>query len=207
MKTTRLAIVLTALLLTRCAGSDPQNAGAHESSGLWNPLSSFSWSALVPWHWFGSAPVVSDEGVGKLSRATAMSRSAISDALGDDYTLQQGMRSENGNAVTFWRVLSGGQPYLIVYGHQQVERIDVLSKSIASSDGIRYGTLFSDHYDRAFGYCAPVIGEAVSSVECQSPSSTHIRYLFSGQWNGPEALIPPDAMLKNWTVSKIIWRA
>ncbi|MFA2251935.1 DUF1131 family protein, partial [Escherichia coli] len=29
---------------------------------------------------------------------------------------------------------------------------------------------------------------------------------FSGEWSGPEGLMPSDDTLKNWKVSKIIWR-
>ncbi|MDI5533762.1 DUF1131 family protein, partial [Salmonella enterica subsp. enterica serovar Montevideo] len=28
----------------------------------------------------------------------------------------------------------------------------------------------------------------------------------SGEWSGPEGLMPPDDILKNWDVRKIIWR-
>ncbi|VFS78927.1 RpoE-regulated lipoprotein [Raoultella planticola] len=43
-------------------------------------------------------------------------------------------------------------------------------------------------------------------VECQADGSQHISYAFTGHWNGPEELMPSDDTLKNWKVSKIIWR-
>ncbi|EBE3493299.1 DUF1131 family protein, partial [Salmonella enterica] len=44
------------------------------------------------------------------------------------------------------------------------------------------------------------------SVECKAEGSQHISYVFSGEWSGPEGLMPPDDVLKNWDVRKIIWR-
>ncbi|WP_368918656.1 DUF1131 family protein, partial [Citrobacter sp. FDAARGOS_156] len=31
-------------------------------------------------------------------------------------------------------------------------------------------------------------------------------YIFSGEWSGPEDIMPSDDTLKAWKVSKIIWR-
>ena len=43
-------------------------------------------------------------------------------------------------------------------------------------------------------------------VECQAEGSQHISYAFTGHWSGPDELMPSDDTLKNWKVSKIIWR-
>ncbi|HCC09731.1 MAG TPA: DUF1131 domain-containing protein, partial [Atlantibacter hermannii] len=34
----------------------------------------------------------------------------------------------------------------------------------------------------------------------------HITYVFTGEWRGPEGLMPSDDALKNWKLSKIVWR-
>lgn len=46
----------------------------------------------------------------------------------------------------------------------------------------------------------------VAVVECQAEGSQHISYAFTGHWSGPDELMPSDDTLKNWKVSKIIWR-
>ncbi|SUH35915.1 lipoprotein [Salmonella enterica subsp. enterica] len=59
---------------------------------------------------------------------------------------------------------------------------------------------------KAFGHCEPVSSDSHTSVECKAEGSQHISYVFSGEWSGPEGLMPPDDVLKNWDVRKIIWR-
>ena len=40
----------------------------------------------------------------------------------------------------------------------------------------------------------------------KAEGSQHISYQFSGEWSGHGGLMPSDDTLKNWKVSKIIWR-
>ncbi|MDU3158053.1 MAG: DUF1131 family protein, partial [Hafnia alvei] len=32
-------------------------------------------------------------------------------------------------------------------------------------------------------------------------------YVFSGEWSGPEGLMPSDDTLKNWKITQIVWHA
>lgn len=96
---------------------------------------------------------------------------------------------------------------LVINGDQgTISRIDVLDSDIPSQAGVEIGTPFSDLYSKAFGNCQKATGDDSASVECKAQDSQYISYLFSGEWNGPEGLMPPDDTLKNWKVSKIIWR-
>lgn len=65
---------------------------------------------------------------------------------------------------------------------------------------------FSDLYSKAFGNCQKADSDDNRAVECKAEGSQHISYQFSGEWSGPEGLMPSDDTLKNWKVSKIIWR-
>ncbi|MEI2267260.1 RpoE-regulated lipoprotein [Erwinia sp. CGal63] len=201
MKTLRPFALAAAVLLAGCASSGASTPASGDAT-WWNPLT-YSWSSLAPWNWFGSAIEVSEQGVGGLNGATAMNEQAIDKALNGDYKLRKGMRSENGGVVTFFQALDGKEIRLEVTGESTVSEVRVMDSGIKTASGVKIGTPFSDLYSRAFGSCKKVPGS--DGVECKAPER-HISYLFSGEWHGPEGLLPSDEALKKWAVSQIIWR-
>lgn len=203
MKAVRPAVVIAAMLLAGCAssGSDTDRDGS-----WWNPFSKISWSAMAPWNWFGSSPEVTEQGVGGLNGSTPMTQQAIDDGLNGDYKLRQGMRGQNGQVITFWQALEDDKVELVIYGQSSVERVEVMDSAIASAGGVRPGSKFSDTFSKAFGNCQKAAGMDNHDIECKAPGSQHIRYVYSGEWHGPDGLMPSDDTLKNWTLSKIIWQ-
>ncbi|HEM7912303.1 RpoE-regulated lipoprotein [Citrobacter koseri] len=190
MKSLRLILCAMPLVLSGCS-----------------TLSSVNWSAANPWNWFGSSTEVTEQGVGALTVSTPLDEKAITDALDGDYRLRSGMKTQNGNVVRFFEAMKEDKVALVINGDQgTISRIDVLDSDIPSQAGVEIGTPFSDLYSKAFGNCQKATGDDSASVECKAQDSQHISYLFSGEWNGPEGLMPPDDTLKNWKVSKIIWR-
>ncbi|WP_370906049.1 RpoE-regulated lipoprotein [Citrobacter koseri] len=190
MKSLRLILCAMPLVLSGCS-----------------TLSSVNWSAANPWNWFGSSTEVTEQGVGALTASTPLDEKAITDALDGDYRLRSGMKTQNGNVVRFFEVMKEDKVALVINGDQgTISRIDVLDSDIPSQAGVEIGTPFSDLYSKAFGNCQKAMGDDSASVECKAQDSQHISYLFSGEWNGPEGLMPPDDTLKNWKVSTIIWR-
>ncbi|MGE9552395.1 RpoE-regulated lipoprotein [Erwinia amylovora] len=204
MKTVRPLAIAAILMLAGCASSGT-STGSDSGATWWNPLT-YSWSSLAPWHWFGSSLEVTEQGVGKVNGSTAMNAEAISDGLSGNYTVRKGMRGENGNVVTFFQAVSDKQVKVEVTGEATVSRIDVTDSAIATADGKKVGTPFSDLYSKAFGSCQKGSGSDRDGVECKAPGSQHISYVFSGEWHGPDGLLPSDETLKKWTISKIIWR-
>ncbi|EPG7964599.1 RpoE-regulated lipoprotein [Citrobacter koseri] len=189
MKSLRLILCAMPLVLSGCS-----------------TLSSVNWSAANPWNWFGSSTEVTEQGVGALTASTPLDEKAITDALDGDYRLRSGMKTQNGNVVRFFEAMKEDKVALVINGDQgTISRIDVLDSDIPSQAGVEIGTPFSDLYSKAFGNCQKATGDDSASVECKAQDSQHISYLFSGEWNGPEGLMPPDDTLKNWKVSKIIW--
>ena len=87
-----------------------------------------------------------------------------------------------------------------------ISRIDVRDSNIKAASGVKIGTPFSDIYSKAFGNCQKGSNDNGAVVECKAEGSQHISYAFTGNWSGPEELMPSDDTLKNWKVSKIIWR-
>lgn len=190
MKSLRLILCAMPLVLSGCS-----------------TLSSVNWSAANPWNWFGSSTEVTEQGVGVLTASTPLDEKAITDALDGDYRLRSGMKTQNGNVVRFFEAMKEDKVALVINGDQgTISRIDVLDSDIPSQAGVEIGTPFSDLYSKAFGNCQKATGDDGALVECKAQDSQHISYLFSGEWNGPEGLMPPDDTLKNWKVSKIIWR-
>ena len=170
-------------------------------------MSSVNWSAAYPWNWFGSSMEVSEQGVGNLTASTALSEQAIGDALGSSYRLRSGMKTANGNIVRYFEALKDDKVALTINGESgTISRIDVRDSNIKAASGVKIGTPFSDIYSKAFGNCQKGSNDNGAVVECKAEGSQHISYAFTGSWSGPEELMPSDDTLKNWKVSKIIWR-
>lgn len=190
MKTLRLMMLGVPLVLSGCS-----------------TFSNIHWSSLSPMSWFSSSLDVSEQGVGGLTANTPMNEEAVNDGLNGNYRLRSGMKTDNGTVVRYFEAMDDKALMVIVNGENgKVSRVDVMDKDIETDGGVKIGTEFSSLYDKAFGACATGSGDDAQSVECKAPNSQHISYLFSGEWRGPEGLMPSDDTLKKWTVSKIIWR-
>lgn len=190
MKSLRLLLSALPLALTGCS-----------------TMSSVNWSAAYPWNWFGSSMEVSEQGVGNLTASTALSEQAIGDALGSSYRLRSGMKTANGNIVRYFEALKDDKVALTINGESgTISRIDVRDSNIKAASGVKIGTPFSDIYSKAFGNCQKGSNDNGAVVECKAEGSQHISYAFTGNWSGPDELMPSDDTLKNWKVSKIIWR-
>ncbi|ACS86969.1 RpoE-regulated lipoprotein [Musicola paradisiaca] len=172
-------------------------------------FSGFSWSSLSPFNWFGGHLSVSDSGVGGITSTTILLEPELSKALNNDYRLRSGMESHGGKLVAFYEALKDNSVKLVISGSPkgQVNTVEVMDKDIASAWGVRIGDAFSTLYTKAFESCRPGEGNDAHSVECVAPQGKNVSYLFSGNWNGPEGLMPSDDILKSWRVSKIIWHA
>ena len=190
MKSLRLLLCALPLALTGCS-----------------TMSAVNWSAAYPWNWFGSSMEVTEQGVGKLTAATPLNEQAISDALGGSYRLRSGMKAANGNIVRYFEALKDDKVAMTINGDGgTINRIEVRDSEIKTERGVQVGTPFSELYSKAFGHCQKGANDNGAVVECQADGSQHISYAFTGHWNGPEELMPSDDTLKNWKISKIIWR-
>ena len=190
MKSLRLLLCALPLALTGCS-----------------TMSAVNWSAAYPWNWFGSSMEVTEQVVGKLTATTPLNEQAISDALGGSYRLRSGMKAANGNIVRYFEALKDDKVAMTINGDGgTINRIEVRDSEIKTDRGVQVGTPFSELYSKTFGHCQKGANDNGAVVECQADGSQHISYAFTGHWNGPEELMPSDDTLKNWKVSKIIWR-
>ncbi|WP_413529170.1 RpoE-regulated lipoprotein [Rahnella inusitata] len=172
-------------------------------------MPSVSWSSFNPLNWFGSSLTVSDKGVGEITASTPLTEEAIKDALDGDYTLRSGMSMSNGKMLSFYQAMNDKDVKMSISGEPKgsVQRVDVVDPKVESEWGVKIGTPFSDLYTKAFDVCVKGEGDDAQNIECKAPQSTHVSYVFSGIWHGPDSLMPADDSLKDWKVSKIIWRA
>ena len=172
-------------------------------------MPSVSWSSFNPLNWFGSSLTVSDKGVGEITASTPLTEEAIKDALDGDYSLRSGMSMSNGKMLSFYQAMSDKEVKMSISGAPKgsVQRVDVVDAKVESEWGVKIGTPFSDLYTKAFDVCVKGEGDDAQNIECKAPQSTHVSYVFSGIWHGPDSLMPADDSLKDWKVSKIIWRA
>ncbi|ENA0612113.1 RpoE-regulated lipoprotein [Enterobacter bugandensis] len=190
MKSLRLLLCALPLALTGCS-----------------TLSSINWSAAYPWNWFGSSTEVTEQGVGKITASTALDQDAIQNALSSDYRLRSGMKTENGTIVRYFEAMKGDKLALVINGDKgTVNRVAVMDEEIPTASGVKVGTPFSDLYKQAYGNCTSAPSDDSVAVECKAEGSQHITYLFTGEWSGPEGLMPSDDTLKSWKVSQIIWK-
>jgi hypothetical protein len=189
MNKRRILICAIPLLLSGCAS-----------------FSSFQWSSLAPWNWFGSDLSVTEQGLGTLTASTPLTSERISAAIGSGYHLREGMKMQSGEVVRYFEALKDSKVMLVISGDKgALARIVVTDPSITSDTGVEIGSPFSKIFDKAQGHCLAGTGDERGNVDCQAPGSQHIHYIFSGEWQGPEGLIPPDETLRNWTVSQIVW--
>lgn len=190
MKTLRVMLLVAPLALSGCS-----------------TLSNVHWSKMAPWNWFGSSTTVTEKGVGDLTASTPLTQESVSDALGGDYRVRSGMKMTQGEVVRYFEAMKDNTLAVVVEGDKgQLARVVVLDKGIPTESGVTLGTPFHDIYSKAFGSCEKASGDDSAMVSCKAPGSEHIHYLFSGQWHGPEGLMPSDDTLKNWTLNKIIWQ-
>lgn len=128
MKSLRLLLCALPLALTGCS-----------------TLSSINWSAAYPWNWFGSSTEVTEQGVGKITASTALDQDAIQEAIGSDYRLRSGMKTENGNIVRYFEALKDDKVAMVINGDKgTVNRIAVMDEEIPTSGGVKVGTPFGE---------------------------------------------------------------
>ncbi|STW13638.1 outer membrane lipoprotein YfeY [Klebsiella pneumoniae subsp. rhinoscleromatis] len=114
MKSLRVMLCALPLALTGCS-----------------TMSAVNWSAAYPWNWFGASTEVTEQGVGKLTASTPLNEQAISDALGSDYRLRSGMKTDKGNIVHYFEALKNNSVALTINGDNgAISRIDVRDADI-----------------------------------------------------------------------------
>ncbi|WP_241622997.1 RpoE-regulated lipoprotein [Rosenbergiella australiborealis] len=204
MKALPCALLASVVLLNGCASSGHQADTSSNAVRWWNPLS-YSWSSALPWNWFGSSVAISEKGVGNITALTAFNAETISQGIGSDYQIRQGMGTRNGQIESYIQAMKGQKVAMTFYGDTTVSKIDVTDTSVHTPNGIAFGAPFSALFQKAYGHCQP--GRDSQHVQCQVPNSQHLDVIYHGEFNGPSGIMPADDTLKQWTLSEVVWHA
>jgi hypothetical protein len=154
--------------------------------------------------------IVSDIGVGGITEGTLFNTNVIQDAL-------------PGLKIRTEELATEDEKYPVITAYKKDELIitvipKLLDKNIASvwvsnnlvlnELGHSIGTQFHNIYVHKINTdCKPGVEELSGYVICSAPSSKHIKYLFEGNWDGPDGELPPVNVLALWRLIKIIWIA
>ncbi|MGL4269821.1 MAG: DUF1131 family protein [Plesiomonas sp.] len=174
------------------------------------PLLLSGCSSLGVSNWFGSSDTVNGDSVLGLDADTPVTADAISRQLGDGYQIRTGMQLNGKDVLPYAEVRQNDARVMTVNGKAdgQVASVDIDSPQIKTQWGTHVGSRFGDIYPQALGAnCKIGQVEVTSAVICQAPQDQRIRYVFSGDWNGPQTLLPPDETLRNWQIKQILWQA
>lgn len=151
--------------------------------------------------------LISNDGVGGLNAHTPMTAEAIDSALHHRYQLLEGMQIRDGKLSRYIEARKEGEPALEISGNEQgISRIIILDPTLSTSTKVKLGTPFYLLYHKAYGVCQRT-DEILHGVSCRSPANPRLHYLFNGDWQGPEELLPADDVLRNWTLRRIIWQS
>ncbi|MGL5007222.1 MAG: DUF1131 family protein [Plesiomonas sp.] len=201
-------IITLPLLLAGCStfsgdtNTDTQaglQATSQSTSHWWSPVS-----------WFRSdSTVINGEQVLGITQDTPLTADTIQEKLGDQYQVRTGMQMQNGEVQPYAEALRDNQRALVLSGKSKdkIDSITIYSPKIETEWGTHVGSVFVDIYPKALGaHCRVGIADEQSAVICQAPQAQQIHYIFSGQWSGPQGLLPPDDVLRTWKVQQMIWQ-
>lgn len=173
-------------------------------------MGGMSFSALNPMNWFSSDTLtVSADGLGNITSSTKITEIDIKNELGSRFHYREGMEMQGNDLIVVVQGLEDNKIHVAFYGKEKgtVEKIEVFDAKATTDWGTTIGTPFNEVYKKAFGSCSKgPKDEKQRTVLCQSEQAKSVSYVFSGQWDGPDGLMPPDEVLSNWTLTQIIWQ-
>jgi len=155
--------------------------------------------------------VLSANGVGPVNANTPFNLRQINAAF-ESYGL----------GVEEYKTFAEGKPYPVIrvsakadvlmiinpdVTRQRVFSVMVRDNRIGNTFNHRIGQRYGDIY--SYGQteeCAPGVEELSGQVLCYAPRSSHVLYLFQGNWDGATNLVPPNYVLSEWELAAMIWK-
>ena len=153
---------------------------------------------------------VSDLGVGTVTAATPFNIHQITLAF-PNYSVVQELNFQEGEQYPIISVSKGTNTLITINPSLDLESIYsvvVEDNLINNSLNHRLGTLFSDIYadENKVFRCQAGAEEMSGKVLCVAPGASKLLYQFTGAWDGPDAQLPPTAILNGWALETIIWK-
>lgn len=158
-------------------------------------------------------PPLLAEGWGDAGAATAFEKSALEAAL-PGFTVTREIRMSEGMELPVYSIEdekgvplalameSGAAPGKIGRMVFEDPRISLEGRV---SIGTRYGALAAA--EPGLEDCLPGVDEASGMVFCADGAAENIRLQFTGDWEGPDGVLPPPGILETWKLSAFVWLA
>ena len=154
-----------------------------------------------------TAWVLTDTGVGGINKETAFEQAIIETAL-PGLTLSPQQAHNEDQAYSVLQADKGTETVLRVNANvdgKSIYSILISSAAINNSLGHTLGSQLDTIYNTA-NDCLPLQEQYAGLVSCRAPGSKYIYYIFSGDWQGPDGVLPPWDSLRNWTMTYMLWR-
>lgn len=158
-------------------------------------------------------PSLQAEGWGGVGAATAFEKSAL-EAVLPGFTVTREMRMSEGMEFPVYSIADEeGQSLALIMedgaapgkiGRMIFEdpRVSLHGRVFL---GARYGALAAK--EPGLEDCLPGVEEASGTVFCADGAAENIRLQFTGDWEGPDGVLPPPGILETWKLSTLVWLA
>lgn len=153
--------------------------------------------------------VVTAQGVGGITAATAFTAEAIGAAL-PGLQVKTATGASEGQSFKLFQAQRGGTTVVTLLGTDggKVTRAVVADASVTGPGNTRVGQVLSNVYgDSGMPKCVAGQEESSGKVLCPAPGASNVMLVFAGAWNGPDGQLPPGDVLAKWTVQSIVWLA
>lgn len=155
--------------------------------------------------------IISDAGVGPITAETQFKQSELQKAFGDNYKVISGMEINSKKLSHFYNIntLENNNTIMKIIGNTKdnIEQIETASDQVIHQN-IHIGSYFHQLYRQAItGNCRQITNEEAGAIICDSPKSKHVHYIFKGQSDNFDSLLPPNDELMDWKITKIIWQS
>ncbi|MCZ6605238.1 MAG: DUF1131 family protein [Alphaproteobacteria bacterium] len=156
---------------------------------------------------------LSDAGIGAVSEDTPFILEVIAD-LFPDFLIEPGAAMTEGHAYPVIRVIEGDQELFSLHpgwDNLTIARAEVSSPFVVLASGAAIGDTFAALLpqetvpDIGPPLCARGLEELSPFAICRATGYAHVYYVFAGDWDGPDDLLPPRRVLDNWTLAQFFW--
>ncbi len=152
--------------------------------------------------------MVSERGVREINKNTPFDKEGLQNIL-SDLEIVEDFNASEGEKYPVLKAYREGEHILTIVPNLSTRKIGsvwVTSNLVRNTLGHPIGTRFKKIYTlEKHAKCDAGMEEYSGMVICTAPSGGHIKYLFEGDWNGPDGELPPIKVMALWTLTNIIW--
>lgn len=163
---------------------------------------------IVPDRAVACSPELSDAGLGGITGDTPFDRDAIARAV-PGCTVERQAGSSEGASVDILVIRNGPTPVALVFPDWTGGIFSVLvqSQAIRRAGGPTLGMRFGGVFDTAAPpFCVPGVENSSGRVLCPARIGGRLAYVFEGDWQGPDGMLPSPKVLSDWTLVAFLWR-